>query len=258
MRNKVLLIVMAVLTLLLTTSCAAKAFEKEINVVFVYEDELIGSETITQFKNAKTPTLDDAYIPDGYKFFGWTPIDLNKVKATNENFQDEYIGAGKMVHYADVIDYVKNETVVCRALMIDKAEIPTVYHYNVIAWYNKPATSGIDEALMSKFETALLAYLRTAGVSEEDLATIVIRGYTGNVGTSCGQIMQDEDVDIMLGWGSKDNVTSTGGMKAEMLLETASFPVGSKSRTIHKLTDKESTNLIFTWLQSDECKKIFE
>lgn len=258
MRKKLFLVLVSLLTLFLVTSCAAKAVEKEINVVFMYEDEFISYETISQFKNAKTPTLPDSYIPEGYKFFGWTPLNPNTIKATDKDFENKYIGAGKMVHYADVSEYAKNETVVCQALMIDKADIPTVYHYTVIAWYNKPATSGVDETLMAKFETALLAYLRSNGVSEEDIATIVIRGYTGNVGTSCGQIMQDEDVDIMLGWGSRDNVTSTGGMKDEMLLETASFPVGSKNRTIHRLTDKDSTKLIFAWLQTDECKNIFK
>ena len=220
--KKLFITLIAIFMLATNTSCAVKAFEDEINVVFMYEGEHVSHDTVTQFKNIKTPELDDAYIPDGYKFFGWTPYNPNTVKATDENFNDKYIGAGKMVHWADVEEHKVNSTVVLNALMIDKEEIPKVYHYVVIAWYDKVATSGIDQAKMDVFETTLINHLRTTGVSEEDIATVVVRGYTGNVGTSCGQIMEDDDVDIMLGWGSKDNVTSTGGMKPESILETVS------------------------------------
>ena len=258
MFKKLGLLLVSLFLLMAPVSCAAKAFEKEINVVFMYEDELISHDTVTQFKNIKSPTLSEAYIPDGYKFFGWTPYDPDSVKATDENFKEKYIGAGKMVHWADVANYVKGETVILRSLMIDKNEIPKEYHYVVIAWYDKVATSGIDANLMATFEEKLFTYLRSINVSEEDLATIVIRGYTGNVGTTCGQIMEDDDVDIMLGWGSADNVTSTGGMDPAMLLETVTgFAVGAKNRTLHRLTENERVLTVMEWLKSDECRAIF-
>ena len=256
--RKILLLMSFLFVIMTNASCAAKVFEKEINVVFMYEDEFISSDTVTQFKNIKSPELSDAYIPDGYKFFGWTPYDPDSVKATDENFKEKYIGAGKMVHWADVANYVKGETVILRSLMIDKNEIPKEYHYVVIAWYNKVATSGLDENIMSKFEESLFTYLRSINVSEEDLATIVIRGYTGNVGPTCGQIMEDDDVDIMLGWGSADNVTTTGGMDPAMLLETVTgFAVGAKNRTLHRLTENERVLTVMEWLKYDECRAIF-
>ena len=256
--RKILLLMSFLFVIMTNASCAAKVFEKEINVVFMYEDEFISSDTVTQFKNIKSPELSDAYIPDGYKFFGWTPYDPDSVKATDENFKEKYIGAGKMVHWADVANYVKGETVILRSLMIDKNEIPKEYHYVVIAWYNKVATSGLDENIMSKFEESLFTYLRSINVSEEDLATIVIRGYTGNVGPTCGQIMEDDDVDIMLGWGSADNVTTTGGMDPAMLLETVTgYAVGAKNRTLHRLTENERVLTVMEWLKSDECRAIF-
>ena len=256
--RKILLLMSFLFVIMTNASCAAKVFEKEINVVFMYEVEFISSDTVTQFKNIKSPELSDAYIPDGYKFFGWTPYDPDSVKATDENFKEKYIGAGKMVHWADVANYVKGETVILRSLMIDKNEIPKEYHYVVIAWYNKVATSGLDENIMSKFEESLFTYLRSINVSEEDLATIVIRGYTGNVGPTCGQIMEDDDVDIMLGWGSADNVTTTGGMDPAMLLETVTgFAVGAKNRTLHRLTENERVLTVMEWLKSDECRAIF-
>ena len=255
---KRILVCLITIFVLFTSSCVVKAFEEEINVVFMYEDEIVGYDTVTQFKNIKSPELSEAYIPDGYKFFGWTAYNLDSVKATDENFKEKYIGAGKMVHYGDVEEHRNNTTVVMRALMIDKAEIPVVYHYVVIAWYDKPATSGVDSNLMETLKTKLFAYLRANNVSEEDINTIVIRGYTGQVGTSCGQIMEDEDVDIMLGWGSASNVTSTGGMPEAMLKETISeYKVGEKNRTLHRLTDKETAKFVFEWLQSDECRAIF-
>ena len=256
--RKILLIMSFLFVILSNTSCVAKVFEKEINVVFMYEDEFISSDTVTQFKNIKSPELSSAYIPDGYKFFGWTPYDPNSVKATDENFKEKYVGAGKMVHWADIADHVKGETVILRSLMIDKNEIPKEYHYVVIAWYDKLSTSGLDENIIARFEDSLFAYLRSINVSEEDLATIVIRGYTGNVGPTCGQIMEDDDVDIMLGWGSADNVTTTGGMDPAMLLETVSgFAVGAKNRTLHRLTESESVLTVMEWLKSDECRAIF-
>jgi hypothetical protein len=184
--------------------------------------------------------------------------DPDTVKATDENFKEKYVGAGKMVHWADVADHVKGDTIILRSLMIDKNEIPKEYHYVVIAWYDKVATSGLDENIIARFEDSLFAYLRSINVSEEDLATIVIRGYTGNVGPTCGQIMEDDDVDIMLGWGSADNVTSTGGMDPAMLLETVTgYAVGAKNRTLHRLTESESVLTVMEWLKSDECRAIF-
>ena len=252
------MVLVAVFMLATNTSCFAKAFEEEINVVFMYEDEYISHDTVTQFKNIKSPELSDAYIPDGYKFFGWTPYNPDTVKATDENFKDKYIGAGKMVHWADVEEHKENSTVILKALMIDKNEIPKVYHYVVIAWYDKVATSGLDQAKMDVFQDALFTHLRSINVTEEDLNSIVIRGYTGNVGTTCGQIMEDDDVDLMFGWSSIDNVTSTGGMDPKSLLETITeYKVGEKNRTIHRLSDKETAITVLDWMKSDACRNLF-
>ena len=90
------------------------------------------------------------------------------------------------------------------------------------------------------------------------LNSIVIRGYTGNVGTTCGQIMEDDDVDLMFGWSSIDNVTSTGGMDPKSLLETITeYKVGEKNRTIHRLSDKETAITVLDWMKSDACRNLF-
>ena len=244
------------------SSCAiAKGMEERLNVVFMNEGKIVGAGSVTQFENVLTPVIDEAYVPDGYKFFGWTTLSPEEIDPASPDFKTTFIGGGKMLHYMDVKGSETNRTVVMNALIIDKALIPTQYHYVVIAWYDKVATSGISQAQMDTLGEKLKTYLRSEGVSEEDISTIVIRGYTGNVGTSCGQIMADEDVDIMLGWGPADNVINTGGMKPEMLLETVDFPVkyngATKTRTIYRLTDSESVVKVMAWLQSEDCSPIF-
>lgn len=247
-----------ILTVSVLSSCMFKGLEEKINVVFMYEDEIISSVTVTQFENAKTPSLDDAYIPVGYKFFGWTPFNPDEVLPTAENFKELYIGDGKMVHWSDVHNYAVNSTVILKALIIDKEAIPKVYHYALIAWYDKPATTGISEEMINTMFSRLKEYLLSEGVEQSEIDTLVLRGYTGNVGTSCGNIMNDGDVDIMVGWSSRNNVINTGGMSDDMLLESVELPVGeSQTRMIHRLSSSETVLKVFAWLQSDECKAIF-
>ena len=70
--------------------------------------------------------------------------------------------------------------------------------------------------------------------------------------------MEDDDVDLMFGWSSIDNVTSTGGMDPNDLLETITeYKVGEKNRTIHRLTDKETAITVLDWMKSDPCRNLF-
>ena len=257
------LLLLALLILSFTfIGCAAKSLEKEINVVFEVDGEFIQSGKVTQFDSIFTPELPDSYIPSGYKFLGWTPNDPNKVNPADPLLKDKYIPAGKMVHYYDVNGKSTNSTVVLSALMFDKKDIPVEYHYVVIAWYNKETTSGITQEKMDTLLTHLTAYLKNQGVSDEDIKTIVVRGYDGNVGASTGKIVDDDDVDIMFGWGSAENVTTTGVLKPEMLKETeanyiVNYNGSNKSRTIHRLTDKATAIVVMEWLKSDECRALF-
>ena len=242
--------------------CVAKSFEKEINVVFEVDGEFIQSGKITQFDGIFTPELPETYIPLGYKFLGWTYLDPNTVDPADPALKEKYIPAGKMVHYADVIGKEVNSTITLSALMIDKADIPVEYHYVVLAWYNKEATSGLTSDKMNTLLSSLKAYLKSQNVSDEDIASIVVRGYDGNVGASTGKIVDDDDVDIMFGWGSADNVTTTGVLKPEMIKETeANYTImyndTPKSRTIHRLSDKETALVVFEWLKSEECRNLF-
>lgn len=258
-----ILLLLVILPLIFTLSgCIAKSFEKEINVVFKVDGEYLETGKITQFDAIFTPDLPQSYIPNGYKFLGWTYLDPNKVSPTDPNLKDYYVPAGKMVHFADVKDHVTNSSVTLSALMFDKNDIPVEHHYVVIAWYNKEATSGLTQGKMDTLLASLQNYLKNQNVSDEEIKTIVIRGYDGNVGASTGKIVDDDDVDIMFGWGSVENVTTTGVLKPEMIKETeADYVVNyngtNKNRTIHRLSDKETAILVMEWLKSDECRALF-
>ena len=60
----------------------AKSFEEELNVVFMAEGDHIGDGTVTQFKNIKTPTIGDEYLPDA-----------ERVGETHEAFNQSLLNA---------------------------------------------------------------------------------------------------------------------------------------------------------------------
>jgi hypothetical protein len=71
--------------------------------------------------------------------------------------------------------------------------------------------------------------------------------------------MKDDDVDIMFGWSSVSNVTSTGGMKESMLLDQVTDCVvdAEHTRSIYRLTEKETAITVFDWLKSAACRGLF-
>lgn len=246
----------------LLSGCAFKALEKEINVVFMNEGKIVESGTVTQFKNIKSPVLSDAYVPTDYRFLGWTAYSMDEMDLTDpENFKTQYIGGGRMVHYMDVKDFANNTTVVLESLIMHKDDIPQEYHYVVMAWYDKAATSGLNQEKMEPFADMVNSYLLSEGVSEEDVSTVELRGYSGNVGPTTGQILYDNDVDIMFGWGSVSNITTTGSIPEDSILETVSFPVTYngevKNRYIHRLTDSEGAIKLMEYLKSEACASYF-
>lgn len=242
--------------------CVAQALEEELNIVFLNEGEIIDTASINQFKNAKTPTIPDAYVPLDYRFVGWTPIPFNKIDYSSVTaFRSQYIAANRMVHYMDAKPYAENKTVVYNALILPKDEIPKEYHYVVVAWYDRPATSGLTGDSVAKLETKFKEHLAGEGVSQEDLNSIVFRGYSGQVGPSTGEILFDGDVDIMFGWGSVDNITTTGSIPLESVYASEAFPVtyegAVKNRMIHRISDTENAKHAFEYLSSDAAKALF-
>lgn len=244
------------------TGCSAQMWEEKINVVFKNEGQIVDSGTVTQFDNYQSPVLDDAYIPNNYRFLGWTPYSLDDLDYGNPaHFKTQYIGGGRMVHYMDVRDFAVNTTVVLNALIMHKDDIPKEYHYAVIAWYAKSATSGLTEGKMQGFETNLRTWLTNEGVTEDDLNTLVLRPYSGNVGPTTGEIIFDNDVDIMFGWGSLNNITTTGQFAEEDILQSESFDVmyngEVKGRHVHRLSENPGCLKVMEYLLSQECRDYF-
>ena len=238
------------------SGCIIDKFEEEINVTFANEGVVIGTGTVTQFKNIQSPKLSDAYVPDGYKFLGWTCLSQQELDLTNAtNFKIQYVGGGRMVHYMEVKPFAVDHAVTMEALVLPKDEIPKDYHYAVVAWYDKVATSGLNQDKMDGFESMLKTYLASEGVSQDDINSVVLRGYTGNVGPSTGQILYDDDVDIMFGWST--NISSTGSIPAESVKQEADYTVGTLTRKVHRLTDSEGCLKVMEYLLSDAVRAYF-
>ena len=244
------------------SGCAAGFFEEEINVVFMNEGAIVDSGTITQFKNYKTPSIDEAYIPTDYKFLGWTTYALEELDFSDPvHFKSQYIGAGRMIHYMEAKPHAVNSAVTYNALMLHKDDIPKEYHYAVVAWYDKAGTSGITADNMVWVEEHLTSYLTKEGVSKTDIDSVVFRGYSGNVGPSTGQILYDGDVDIMFGWGSLSNITTTGSIPEESVKESVPFSLiyngETKNRYVHRISDNPGGLLVMNFFQSEEVTSYF-
>ena len=244
------------------SGCAINLFEKEIKVVFMNEGEIVDTGSITQFKNYQSPKIDESYVPSNYKFLGWTAYSMDQIDLSSaENLKKQYIAPGRMVHYKEAQPFAKDGTTTYEALMLPVDDIPKEYHYAVVAWYDKAATSGLNQDLMDGYVSMLKTYLTKEGVSDDDINTIVFRGYSGNVGPTTGQILYDGDVDIMFGWGSLSNITTTGSIPEESVLESVEFQITyngePKNRHIHRLTDSVGSLKVMDYLKSQESIDYF-
>lgn len=241
MKKRWLAILIAIATCLAVLSgCSfVKVFEKDVQVVLRNGEEYVGTYTVNIFNNAVVPEPTKA----GYKFAGWSPKEDWTGGTDSEDLLSENTG---LIRYDDVKDYVAGEnqsvTLYAAYTAIPKRDL-------VIAWYNKETTSGINQATMDEFKTALFEFLTSKGY-KPDTMSIDIRGYEGDVGTSCGAIMKDGDVDIMVGWANSNNLTNTGGMTegVDFLENIGNIKIGSKERYIARKTDTELCNLVYDWI----------
>ena len=243
----------------LLSGCAiADMFEKKITVEFAVDGEVVETGEVTQYKNIKSPDIASSYIPKDYRFLGWTGYEESQLDFQDAvHFKQQYIAAGRMVHYMEARQFSKGNKTTFNALIIHKDDIPKVYHYAVVAWYDKVANSGLNQSIMDTFEKNYRAYLLSEGVSQEDVNTVVVRGYAGNVGPTTGQILFDDDVDLMFGWGSLENITTTGQIPPEKVLQTESYSIAGHARTIHRLTNTEGCLKTMEYLMSESVRAYF-
>ena len=89
----------------------------------------------------------------------------------------------------------------------------------------------------------------------------MVRGYAGNVGPTTGQILYDDDVDLMLGWGSESNITTTGSIPVNMIRESISYQIAYngevKNRYIHRISDSVGGLKVLEYLQSEAAISFF-
>lgn len=241
MKKHIIAVFVAVITCLAALSgCSLiRGLENDVQVVFEVNGEYVDGVTVNIFNNAIAPVFDEdaeGAVPEGFKFMGWSASHDWKYG----DDRDLLISSGGIVRYNAVKDWVnEGGTAVAVPVIIDRATIPR--GDIVIAWYSNSGTSGISDEDIEAFEAELRGYLAVEGYDVSGM-DIVIRGYGGNVGTSCGNIRKDDDVDIMLGWAGTSNLTGTGSMKkGEDIFENASnIKLGSKDRYAALCVDRDS------------------
>jgi len=244
MKKHLIAVFIAVVTCLAALSgCSlVRGFEKDLQVVFEVDGKYYDSGTVNIFNNA---VVEEPAAPKGYYFRGWT----NTAEWTEEeSVTVPVLENTGLVRYNDIKDMVQagRESVTLYGVF---SEI--VRHDLKVAWYDKETTSGLNQVAMDGFKTKLYAYLTEEGKNPESL-DIIIQGYDGDVGTSCSAIMKHGDVDIMVGWAGTSNLTGTGGMPAEDILENVGkVKIGSKDRYAARLSDTELTKLVYIWIQNE-------
>ena len=214
--------------------------EKDVQVYLETSDGLLGPYTVNAFNNAIVPAQE---APRGKKQLGWTDDKNWNEKDIKNVSVSENVG---LIRYDDVKNYAKKGKVTLYPVFGDITR-----HDIAIAWYDKEKTSGLNQSVMDDFTDALKAYLTEQGMNPAEM-DIVVRGYDGNVGTSCGNVMKDSDVDIMVGWAAKSNLEGTGGLKAgEDFLQNygnITLTGAEKARYAARLGDTDLVKQVYNWI----------
>lgn len=234
-----LLAIVMCLAVVLSGCSLTKSLEKDIQVVLENEGEYVGTYTVNIFNNAVVPEQTKA----GYKFVGWSAKEDWTEGVDSTDLLTENTG---LIRYDDIKDYVVGES---QSVTLYAAYTAIPRRDLVIAWYDKETTSGLNQGYMDAFRDNLYAYLTTEGYTPESM-DIVIRGYAGDVGTTCSEIMKDGDVDIMVGWSSTGNLTGTGGLVegTDFIENNGGVLIGAKERYAARISDTELCKLVYTWI----------
>ncbi|MGN0811913.1 MAG: hypothetical protein ACI4MQ_00175 [Candidatus Coproplasma sp.] len=222
----------------------AKSAERDVQVALKVGNEYQGTYTVNIFNNA---IVEEPTAPAGTLFLGWTPqSDWETAGAENVPLTQNK----GLIRYDDVKNWIKDDdlSITLYAVFGEIAR-----HDLVIAWYNKPATSGLDETIIEQFTTNLYAYLTSQSYTPADM-DIIIRAYAGNVGPTCDAIKSDADVDIMIGWSTASNLSGTGGLTpgVDFLENYGNIKINpEKARYSARLSDTELTKLVYSWILTE-------
>lgn len=248
-KHLVATLLVAVMCLLTLSACSVVAgLENDVNITLnVNGNALDGNYVVNTFNNAIVP------VPEASKgdvFLGWTA----DKDWQNKDIADVALSQNKgLIRYDDVKDYAVDGKITLYAVFGVQPR-----HDIAVAWYDKEKTSGLNQSVMDEFLTALKAFLTTQGYTPDSM-DIVVRGYAGNVGPTCGAIMDDGDIDIMVGWAAASNIEGTGGMKrgVDFLQNYGNIKLtgASKARYTAKLSDSEVVNKVYRWILSTYAGK---
>lgn len=243
-KHLVATLLVAVMCLLTLSACSVVAgLEKDVNITLnVNGNALDGNYVVNTFNNAIVPVPE---APKGDVFLGWTA----DKDWQSKDIADVALSQNKgLIRYDDVKDYAVDGKITLYAVFGVQPR-----HDIAVAWYDKEKTSGLNQGVMDEFLTALKAFLTTQGYTPDSM-DIVVRGYAGNVGPTCGAIMDDGDIDIMVGWAAASNIEGTGGMKrgVDFLQNYGNIKLtgASKARYTAKLSDSEVANKVYRWILS--------
>lgn len=243
-KHLVATLLVAVMCLLTLSACSVVAgLENDVNITLnVNGNALDGNYVVNTFNNAIVP------VPEAHKgdvFLGWTA----DKDWQNKDIAGVALSQNKgLIRYDDVKDYAVDGKITLYAVFGVQPR-----HDIAVAWYDKEKTSGLNQGVMDEFLTALKAFLTTQGYTPDSM-DIVVRGYAGNVGPTCGAIMDDGDIDIMVGWAAASNIEGTGGMTrgVDFLQNYGNIKLtgASKARYTAKLSDSEVVNKVYQWILS--------
>lgn len=192
---------------------------------------------------------------------------VNVARATyqiNDGEEIEYVYGDKLTITPDEIINGK-VTVTLKGENDAQEPVPAVYftystaaaeHYLVLGWYAKTETSGLNAAVVDQFVSEMKDYLGEQGATEQQLADIVVRGYSGTVAEMGSSVRNDGDVDLLIGVGANIDVpTSTGGATAgvPIIEKTDGIYIGDsgKNRYIARLTEDDIAKLVYEWIQAN-------
>lgn len=233
-----LAVFMCISCLAMFVGCSAvSVLEKDLRLVLNVDGEIYAVYDISIYNNA---VITEPKAPEGKSFYGWSPQEN-----WAEKEQSEVIVTPKttFIAYNDVKDYVKKGS---SSLTLYAAfyEIPP--KDLVVAWYRAEGVStqtGLTQEIMDTFTQNMYTFLETKDYTPAEM-DIVVRAYDGNVGTSCGNLLSDGDVDLMVGWGG--NIGSTGGV--QFIENVDKVQIGTVSRYAARLNDKYLSRLVFVWI----------
>lgn len=235
MRNRSLITVFILLLCEVLALSGCGTMDSDVSVVFKLDDEIYHVSKINAFENELIPAFPEDAVPNDMKFMGWG---FSEEQTENLLSDQGFISIG---YIKATLGEVEKTVVMYPVFSNDEV----VIHDLVVGWYNLPATSGMTDEIADSYEAELFEYLESSGNGGLD---VVVRPYEGNVSASCGLVLQDADVDILIGWGG--NLTSKGGITP--IERSSPVKLGAvDDRYIDLISEKELAKTVFDWTVSN-------